>query len=134
MCLDCYESGQGSHDTPCFSDVQTLKAASGLLSYMEKNGIGRDYDDELQIRCDAPIKKPVLFTLFFRHGSAIKMLQLEGGMLILPHTMESLRILASEHTAGGLKKEGFSVYGLISDQMYSAAGRQRLLQWIQKPL
>jgi len=62
------------------------------------------------------------------------MLTIEEGMTLLPHTMQSLRITSSEVTSGGLKKEGMSVFGIITDQMYSSVGKSKILGWVRLPV
>lgn len=102
---------------------QTVRAAGGLVRFMEKN---RSTLGDL----DSP-DQPL-------HVHSVRLFSPESLLCIDMQTMAALQVFHSDHhpsmiRGSGRPKEGLSLYGILEPFVASLAGRATLRRWLRQP-
>jgi DNA mismatch repair ATPase MutS len=105
-----------------FDEIAMIRAAGGLLAYLTKNGLLNSLDEEgtpYSIR-------------------SLDNVTLDGIMTVDQHAHKALSVFESQPHPSfqgiGVKKEGFSLFGILSGGCASTPGRELLRQWLIRPV
>ena len=105
-----------------FDETVMIRAAGGLLAYLTKNGLLNSLDDEgtpYSIR-------------------SLDNVTLDGIMTVDQHAHKALSVFESDRHPSfqgiGVKKEGFSLFGILAGGCASTPGRELLRQWLIRPV
>jgi DNA mismatch repair ATPase MutS len=117
-----FERAQYISSIVSFDQSAMIRATSGLLVYLTKNG---------------------LLNSLAADGSpyAIRSLQnvtLDGIMTVDQHAHKALSVFESDRHPSyqgiGVKKEGFSLFGVLAESCASTPGKELLRQWLVRPV
>lgn len=105
-----------------FDETVMIRAAGGLLAYLTKNGLLNSLDDD-----GAPYSI-----------RSLENVTLDGIMTVDQHAHKALSVFESDRHPSfqgiGVKKEGFSLFGILAGNCASTPGRELLRQWLIRPV
>lgn len=120
--MDMHERAQYISSIISFDETAMIRAAGGLLVYLTKNGLLNSLGDD-----DAPYSI-----------RSLRNVNLDGIMTVDEHAHKALGVFGSDRHPSfqgiGVKKEGFSLFGILAGSCASTPGRELLRQWLIRPV